>query len=342
MTGRIKDSVRWNRARILSYNAMLNMVVGARGVGKSYQGKDYAISLWVKQRQTTKWVMRYKTELERALLANDFLGGLYDPWKKRGYDLRYDADGCYCAPAGSDDWAQFMTFNTMSERGLKGAEDPSCGLIVFDEFIPIPGTPYIKDEVTRFLEYVSTIIRDRPARLMLFANNVTPISPYFSFFHVKLPRKGGFYYDAQRSVVVENVRNDEFERAMKSTDFGRLVAGTTYEAYAIENNSLIDLHTFVAPFPKNARPMVKISTEHGMLWLYVASPGLLFVHRSGPPHIPTFAMDDSSHKEDTVRGDYAGSLARNLLKSHHQRSALFFTSDTAKAIFQQSCQKLLK
>ena len=343
------NSIRWTRRKLLSYGAFLSMAVGARSIGKSYQGKDWAISKWITRRKTTKWVMRYQTELDKALHEADFMGGLMEKYALMGWQIYYDDNGCYIryVPDGADEreipWDKFMAFSTMSERAIKAAEDRSCELIVYDEFIPLPGTPLIKEEVTRFLEYVLTIYREREGgRILMLSNNVTPISPYFSYFHAHLPPKGEFYHDKARGIVIENCRNDAFAEYMRKTSFGRLVAGTDYAAYAIENESMLDLHTFVADRPGNARPLVRIDTYNGRLYLYVAPPGTLHISTDGPPTLPIWAVDDPSHKEGTQRIDFAGSLARSLIKRHYAASTLMFSSDKAKAIFMSSCSNLIK
>lgn len=33
----------WDKEKLLSYNCVFNFIVGARGVGKSYAAKDFAI-----------------------------------------------------------------------------------------------------------------------------------------------------------------------------------------------------------------------------------------------------------------------------------------------------------
>lgn len=341
----IDAKLRWNRSKILSYNKLFNLVVGARDIGKSYQAKDMAISLWIRGRKTTKWVMRYRTELEKALNENDFLHNLYD--KRKGWQLRYDIDGCYIRynPDGEDDengpkWEKFMSFQSMSERALKGAEDPDCELVVFDEFIPLPGTPYIKEEVTRFLEYYYTVCRERPVRCLMLSNNVTVVSPYFSYFNVKLPPKGEFYVGEE--IIIENCRNDAFAEMMHATRFGKLIAGTKYAKYAIDNDSMVDLDTFLIDRPHDARCFIRIKTYMGDLYMWLCKPSSVLISLRGDPKAPCWAMDEKSHDENSVRADFAGSLGRKFLRSHYARGTLFFDSKEAKAIFLQACAQILK
>lgn len=346
-------NIFWSRKKLLSYGAFMNMAVGARAIGKSYQAKDWAINNYITKGKTTKWVMRYQSEIDKATNKADFFGDdLRGKYLEKGYQiLVMGHEGCYIRkwdgdikdkPPDAPQWERFIDFSTMSERAIKAAEDPECALIVFDEFIPLPGTPYIKDEVTRFMEYIYTVIRLRNARILMLSNNVTTVSPYFSFFKVKLPKKGCFYFDKGRSIAIENCKNEEFAAVAKETPFGRLVQGTEYAAYAIDNETMVDLKTFVAKRPPNARAMVKILTSNGTLFLYVSPPGNLCIARDGPDSLPSWAIDEYTHYEGSMYIGYAGSLAKNLIRRHYENATLFFDDEDAKAIFIASCQNLIK
>lgn len=343
------NKYRWTRRNLLSYNAFLNAAIGARSIGKSYQGKDWAVSKFIKNGEKTKWIMRYQTELDKAIHEADFLAGIVEKYALQNYQMYAADDGCYIRyfDGSQDDksvkWDKFISFSTMSERSIKAAEDRKCTLIIYDEFIPLPGTPLIKDEVVRFLEYVFTVFRERSnGKILMLSNNVTPVSPYFSYFHVHLPEKGKIYFDQKRGIAIENCKNEAFAEIMKKTPFGRLVSGTDYEKYAIDNDSMTDLKTFVCERPVNARPMVKIVTENGNLYLYIAPPGSLHISMEGPPTLPAWAADQKSHNEKTKYIAFAGSLAKSLIKRHFENATLFFDNDKAKAVFMASCAYLIK
>lgn len=347
------NKYRWSRKRLLSYGAFMNFAVGARAIGKSYQAKDWAINIYLSKGHTTKWVMRYKTEIDKAINDANFFGlHLLEKYGEKGYQFIVNNDGCFTRlydgdlkdkPPDAPQWEKFITFSTMSERSIKAAEDPDCALIVFDEFIPLPGTPYIKDEVTRFLEYIFTVIRTRNnARVLLLSNNITTVSPYFSFFKIKLPKKGNIYFDKDRSIAIENCKNDSFADEVKKTAFGKLVQGTEYASYAIDNETMIDLHTFVAKRPTNSRAMVKILTSNGTLYLYVSPPGNLCIATYGPSNLPEWSIDEYTHYEGSMYIGYAGSLAKNLIRKHYENATLFFDDEDAKAIFMASCMNLIK
>lgn len=53
--------------RVLSYNCPVNVLIGERGVGKSYGAKQYVINQYKKKKAGFLYLRRYDNELKTAL-----------------------------------------------------------------------------------------------------------------------------------------------------------------------------------------------------------------------------------------------------------------------------------
>ena len=62
----------YSYALVLSYNAMLNFIIGERGVGKSYGIKKHVIKRFIKKNRKFIYLRRYETELDKSLKDNEF------------------------------------------------------------------------------------------------------------------------------------------------------------------------------------------------------------------------------------------------------------------------------
>ena len=60
----MSDSKYYNFDRIRSYNRMFNMIVGARGCGKTFGAKRIAIKNFIKKGEQFVYVRRYKSEIK--------------------------------------------------------------------------------------------------------------------------------------------------------------------------------------------------------------------------------------------------------------------------------------
>lgn len=124
--------------------------------------------------------------------------------------------------------------------------------IIYDEFLELKdGGKYLKNEVERFLELYSTVNRLRTGedgrkevRVVMIANKVSFVNPYFTYWGI-LPFTSRFKTFKDGLLVVENYDNALFKEKMKQTGFGKLVEGTAYGDYAIDNKSWVDDDAFI-------------------------------------------------------------------------------------------------
>ena len=83
-------SVWFDINRVLSYNAMLNFVVGYRGVGKTYGSKVWAVNHFLKTGKKFIYLRRFKEEVNGDDLKTFFTQIQDDPKMK---DHEFNVDG---------------------------------------------------------------------------------------------------------------------------------------------------------------------------------------------------------------------------------------------------------
>ena len=59
----------YNFDKLFSYNALINIVIGERGVGKSFNAKVAVLKNFLKTGEQFIYLRRYKTELDSALVT---------------------------------------------------------------------------------------------------------------------------------------------------------------------------------------------------------------------------------------------------------------------------------
>jgi len=222
----------------LTYNRLFNFVVGARGVGKTYWFKEWAIKDFLKTGKQFVYVRRYDTEFEKGKkekFFNDIADKFPDhEFKVKGYNAYIDDKIC----------GQFMSVSKAKIE--KSTAFPEVNKIGFDEFILDKGNyHYIPDEVTNFLELYSTIARSRDnVRVFFLSNAITITNIYFLYFGINIDGKKKFN-KIKDDILVEIVQDEAFADMMKHTRFGKLIDGTSYGNYAIDNTFLRDSDVFL-------------------------------------------------------------------------------------------------
>lgn len=258
------------------------MVLSNRGGGKTFDMTRWAIDDFKKTGAQTVWVRRYDSELtgEKGILLNNryFDGvkneGLYD-----NDELKIDG---YEGKVNGETAIYFVALST--SRQLKSVNFPKVNKIIFDEFIIESGRiTYLKNEVEVFLDLFETVARLRDnVRAVLLANSISIVNPYFLYWNIKPDKSKRFTVKGE--VCVEIFADSDFIAQKKNTRFGKLVSGTRYGDYAIENNWLLDNETFIEPKTPNAEFMLGMKYAGVMYGFWVDyTVGLMYVNRQYDP-----------------------------------------------------------
>lgn len=235
----MEENVYYNYDRIISYNALLNMIIGPRGIGKSFGATDFVTNQFIKKSDEFVYLRRYKTELSRGV--KNFFSALikenkYPDNNLATKGLTFLIDDKICGYA--------MTLSTAQQ--LKSSNFPNVKTIIFDEFLIEPGQGhYLKNEVFAFLGLIETIARTRNIRVIMLGNSVSEINPYFLFFDISIPYNNDIKLYKDGMILLQYVNGTEFQKAKKQTRFGKLVSGTDYEDYAIDNKFLDESKMFI-------------------------------------------------------------------------------------------------
>lgn len=293
----------WNISRTLSYNCLFNFVVGARGVGKTYGAKKWAIKSFLKDGAQFVYVRRYKEELKK-------LSKFFDDIKQEfpDVDFRVKYPNLYI-----NDEVAGTAVPLSTSKIEKSTPYPNVNKIIFDEFILDKGFHrYLPDEVTNFLELYSTVARTRDVTALFISNALTVTNPYFLYFDIKLPY--GKNFKVQDDILIEMVQDAEYTNMVKKTRFAKLIEGTQYADYAIDNDFLRDDKNFVQKKTVNSRPMFNMvyKGEKYGVWIDYGV-GLIFVSTDyDPTRALTFSITLDDHRPNTMllKGSKCSALER--------------------------------
>lgn len=104
---------------------------------------------------------------------------------------------------------------------------------------------YLKNEVFTFLNLIETISRLRDIRIFMLANSASSTNPYFLYFDLQLPYNNDIKLFKNNTILLQYMRNQEYRDFKKQTRFGKLIEGTSFENYAINNEFINDNKNFI-------------------------------------------------------------------------------------------------
>lgn len=208
--------------------------------GKTYGASKYVIKKFLKTGEQFAYIRRYKSELKKSVPT--FFDSLI---KNNEFDNNFKVKGneFYC-----DDQVCGYAMTLSTSQDLKSSNFSNVTTIIFDEFIIEEGNKkfYLNNEVVVFLNLIETIARLRDVRIIMLGNPANIYTnPYFLYFDLKLPYNSDIITFKDGLILLQYMKNEEYRQAKKETKFGKLVAGTSFEDYAINNKQLDESNLFI-------------------------------------------------------------------------------------------------
>lgn len=289
--------------KTLSYNCLFNFVIGNRGCGKTYGAKKRVIKNFIDKGEQFVYLRRYQDELGETAESyfNDIILNNEFPNAKIEYK-----SGCYFV---NDELAGYSMALTKA-KDYKSIAYPLVSMIIFDEFLIEDNgyARYLKNEVKQFLNFYMSIDRYRGVIVFFLANSVSIINPYTLYFNLSLPYNSNFV--RKGDLLLQLVNDEEFIKERKQTRFGKLIEGTEFSEYAIENKFQDNNKTFIMRKTEKASyyfTFIYNDVKYGV-WIDYKE-GKMFVSENVDPSCKiVYAITTSDHTPNTL-------LLNNLNKS---------------------------
>lgn len=271
-----EKSIFWSPNRILSYNCLFNFIVGSTGCGKGFAITELLIRKAIYEGK--EFVHLRRSDVEQKLAKKKFFDDMIDHNKFPGYHFRIQNDEYQCIevdpeteePYDGGCWKTIGYARYLSgARQQKSVNTPKVKYIWFDEFI-LPKKDwgkYVPDEVNTFLRFYDTVARMRDVIVFFVSNAECLVNPYFLYFNIHIPYNTDICR-IKEDVAFEKVNNPAFQEMRRNTRFGKLIEGTEYGAYAIDNEFGVDRHSDIAKLDKTFNYQLTLVTEGKEIGVY--------------------------------------------------------------------------
>ena len=341
-------SIYYNYDKISGYsNAAFFFIITERGLGKTYGALVKAIKNYLKKGEWFIYLRRYKSELVKAVphlfdaivLNNEFPDyNFYTEGNKFFIQSKEEEN----EKGTKIQFGESVALSTANI--LKSTNFSQVGMIVFDEFLLATGVfHYLRNEVETLLDAVETIGRTRDIKVFFLGNMISLTNPYFAYFDLTLPYESEFKTFKDGLIVVHYARNSEYREMKKKTKFGRLIDGTHYASYAIENNALLDNANFIGKKDGNSKnfSVIKLHGKKYGVWRSRLD-GRYYISKDYDPNNPcTFSFNNMDHDENTILTNARNSPWFKVVIENYKIGNLWFEDQNIKNEFLVILSKVL-
>ena len=266
--------------KCLSYNRYLNILIGGRGIGKTYQLKKYVIEQFIKSKKQFVWLRRYKTEIKEAT------DGFFTKHKNNYPNHKFEIKG-KTAYIDGEQAGRFIALTNADI--LKGSDDfSSVTTIVYDEFIIDNKSSfrrYLPNELRVFTDLQETIFRTRQdGKVFMLANALSMVNPYCLAFGIKFHYNSLFKNDLIYAEMLTTTNELAFAKA--TTPQNKLATKylPEYNDYANNESFLNDDYSQIERKPKDSIQLFNIKTNNNIIYFFFASSSqALYACRAGDP-----------------------------------------------------------
>ena len=316
--------------KTLTHNALINIIIGPRGSGKTYALKKKAVNDFVKKGKQFMYVRRFESELDKVqvnLFKDIIVNG-----DNQGLDIQFKGETYYF----NDEPAGYAVALSRAQY-YKSAAFPMVDLIFFDEFIiDKANSRYLKNEVQQLLDLYETVARTREGvRLFLLANSLSFVNPYTIYWDLKMPKNKNICKAVDGLVLCELVDVPEFIEMKKQTTFGKLIQGSQYENYIVNNQFILDNDTFIAKKTAGSKYLFTFTSfgvKYG-LWRNI-NEGLYYVSNDIDPYCNiVYSVTMADHQPNTMllKRSKQG-LFQHLLDAYKDGNLRFESQQIKKAV----------
>lgn len=353
-----KDIKFYNVTKTLSLysdKVLMYMVIGARGVGKSYSTKKHFLNRYFKTGERFFYARRYADDIQVAV-RGFFDKVVADNPKWQKYEFREKG-----LPIGEFQYREKMPDNGDEEQHntnkwqtigwygplsmfnrIKSIEYTNVKKILYDEFLIEANSNqrYLKNEPILLINLYDSIARlSADVKLILMANATSIYNPFFEAFGIDpdMTKEYGLYKDDS---ILVHFAPDKVRDIDDGSAFSRLVKGTEYEDYALNNNFTNNTQDFVRP----------LKTTSIFKWSIILEGKIYGIWKER--NEPIFIISDKYNNtgvtlaltwEDAHEADYTSPKAQayTRLIANAKDNRLYFSSPVIREKFRGPINKLI-
>lgn len=300
----------WNDT--LSKDALVTMVIGMRGYGKTYGLRKQFIKDFLKD--GSRFCDISRTKAERKLVSKDYFSKLEQNKEFEGYIFKYQNNCAFIAKQPIDDekpdWQLIGYFCALTEA-LVSKKITYVGVkrIVFDEALIDkeinPYARYLPNEFSILNNLIDSVTRENGAekivpRLYLLGNAVDMVNPYFMAYEIdKIPKYGYQWYDSKRFLLhYPKAEQTQIDNKINNTLSGYLASKTLQGKSAIYNEFNEKGTGLIKKKPSNAKFYWGYKYKSFTYGIWQSYDGIIYISKKLPNSnnnlIYSISKDDES------------------------------------------------
>lgn len=322
----------WDKT--ISYDADVTMVVGARGIGKTFGLRLATVKRAIKMTkkgETRRYVEIVRTKAQLSSVSDGYFSRLQRMPELENYVFRSDSRYMFWAEKPEEgekpDWQLLGYFVAMTNyQSDKTRTFDYVDRIIMDECVLDRQDRYhryLPNEIAILANVVDTVSRERAdidclrPHVFLLGNAVDISNPYFARYKVGTDLEYGYRWYNNKTFLLHFVNSNEYsQEKSKGTVAGRILDGTVEGKENIENIFHNVSDEFVHKKSKNAKYLFGIVLDGKDFGIWCDSAdGYYYVTAWRPkaPDKPVYALSYSDYRVNYIAATKLHDVMRTFM-----------------------------
>lgn len=275
-----RNSFYYDYQPIDSFGCKTKLIVGARGIGKTFGVKRKVNKKFYYNKQKFIWLRDTESACDKMREANGI--AFFSDIKKEVF--KHDFEGAILGEEIiiNDELAgRLMSNSTFYNYKGNAFTSDDFTTIVFDEFIPEDSQVVRGNRTRMFLNMVETLGRLRTDYdIYLLANALNRGDEILQMLGFTNVDAYGYYINREQDAVLHYASNDpNFEKAKNQSTAGKLLMNSAYHEIMTKNTFLDDKNLYFDKKPAGAKVLCIISDGIESVRVYFANDELFYVDK---------------------------------------------------------------
>lgn len=322
----------WNKT--LSYDADVTMVVGARGIGKTYGLRLQFIRDWIKDGSRFVELVRHKNELSD--FSATYFNRISENEEFANYVFKTSPRYAYIAEKPKKNkkpkWHLIGYFGALTEaQAMKKRTYSKVKRMLLDEAVIDKRLDryhnYLPNEFGILANILDSVSRERAetvnserVRVYLLGNACDLLNVYFAAYGINEQPRFGYSWHKNKTMLLHYVKDIDYATSKsKGTVAGRMLANTVDEAVASGNEFITSSKDFVYRKPKWAKFHFGIVYRELRFGVWADfREGYYYVTDKIPNNAePIFALTASDNKVNYIMAKRAEGVMRDFADMYY-------------------------